>query len=514
MTNNKVKKLIKKIENHKSSGIPGIKSSLFKITAKILVPQFKFLFNLCLRLSIFPSAWKNTIVTPLYKAGDPSQPGNYRPIACIPLPAKLLEKCIHNQLYDYLESCNLLTDEQFGFRRFRNTQQSIFKFIDNIYQNINSSLSTIAIYVDFRKAFDTVDHQILLEKLKTFNLSNNSVKLFNSYLTDRTQQVFTNKILSKKCLVKTGVPQGGTLGPLLFIMYINSLPNIINNSQTILFADDTVIFHPVSNFDHNYNQIQKDLYHLHLWCRLNLLEINASKTKVMFFSSKHLNSTSKPLRKFKLGLSDLEFVEEYKYLGVTIDSKLSFTKHLKNLISTVSFKISQLRKIRKSLSDKVALQLYKSMILPVMDYSDIFYHHQNAKLVRKLQTLQNRAIRVISRLSRLTNTEDEERKLGLLPLSVRRAQHILLFAFEIRNSMPHLTVLFDDDRNQTKMFTRHYNPDRNQFKMFRPAKTLIQKSISYVLRSTWNALPSQIHQIDDKVTLSRYLINNQHLLNF
>lgn len=144
---------------------------------------------------------------------------------------------------------------------------------------------------------------------------------------------------------------------------------------------------------------------------MNLLEINASKTKVMSFSSKHLNTTSKPLKKVKLGHSELDYVDDFKYLGISVNTKLTFTTHLKNLIN----KVSLLHRIRKSLTDKVALQLYKTIILPVMDYGDLFYHHQNAKLVKKLLTIQNRCVRIIARLPTLTNTEEEEKKLNLLP---------------------------------------------------------------------------------------------------
>lgn len=404
LTNNEV---IKRIENHKSSGVPEITSKMFKITAKILVPQFRFLFNLCLRTSTFPTKWKNSVVTPLFKAGNSLSAGNYRPIACIPLPGKLLEKCIHIQLYDYLESHHLLCNNQYGFRSNRNTQQAIFMYLDNIYRNLNLNIDTIAVYVDFRKAFDTVDHPTLLNKLRDFNLSPKSIELFNNYLSNRTQQVYTNKTMSPPLPIKTGVPQGSTLGPLLLVMYINSLPAIAKNSSTILFADDTVIFHPLVNQTANFDLIQKDLDLLHLWCRYNRLEINTSKTKAMYFSSKHLNSTSKPYKKLRLGKTDIDFINDYKYLGVTIDTDLTFKTHITNLINTISFKVSQLRRIRKSLSNKIALQMYKTMILPVMDYGDLFYHNKNNKLLNKLRTIQNRSIRIISQLPRLTNTDSE-----------------------------------------------------------------------------------------------------------
>lgn len=327
----------------------------------------------------------------------------------------MLEKCIHLQLVDYLESHNLLNNAQFGFRSRRNTSQAIFNFLDNIYQNINQNIDTLAIYVDFRKAFDTVHHLTLLNKLKQFHLWLPAISFFDSYLKDRTQQVFVNKQLSPCKTVTTGVPQGSTLGPLLFILYINDLPRIFHKAKSLLFADDTVIFHPVSdNLHTTFKLVQAELDILHLWCRNNLLEVNAGKTKVMYFSSKFLNSTSKPYRKLNFGGMDLVFVDEYRYLGLTIDTRLSFAHHINNTLKTLSFRVMQLKKIRNSITHKIALQLYKCMILPIMDYADIFCHNKSSKLLKKFQIMQNRCVRLISRFPRLTSTEEETKKLELI----------------------------------------------------------------------------------------------------
>lgn len=515
-TNAEVKLLVKSIQTHKSSGINGISSNLFKISAKVLIPQIKYLFNLCMRSKKFPRNWKNTIVTPLFKSGDSKDAGNYRPIACIPLPGKLLEKCMHMQLYDYLESNHLLCEHQFGFRRGRNTSQAIFNYLDNIYQNINNSLDTIAVYVDFRKAFDTVDHRILIDKLTQFNLSTSAIALLNNYLSNRTQQVFANKRLSNPQPINTGVPQGSTLGPLLFIMYINDLPFIFNNSNTLLFADDTVIFHPITkDFETSYKLIQHDLKMLNLWCRNNLLEVNTSKTKVTYFSSKYLNTTSKPYRKLTLNSKELEYVDVYKYLGLNIDAGLTMNFHLNNTMKTVSYRVLQLKRIRNSISHKIALQLYKCMILPIIDYADIFYHNKNASLLKKFQIIQNRCIRIISQLPRISNTEDEEKKLDLLPLNTRRAVHVLQFASDIVSKQPEL--MSDSNSGLSNKnpgaLTRSQNPNRKQMTMFRPNKSITEKSISYTLRKSWNALPTWAHDQADKKTLASFLLANPQYLN-
>lgn len=518
VTNAEVKQLVKSIQIYKSSGISGLTSNLFKICAKILVPQLKFLFNLCIRSRKFPKIWKNTIVTPLYKNGDMKNASNYRPIACIPLPGKLLEKCIHMQLYDFLESNHLLNEFQYGFCRGKNTSQAIFNYLDNIYQNINNSIDTIAVYVDFRKAFDTVSHQTLLNKLNQFNLSPNAITLLNNYLSDRTQQVFVNKHLSDPMTVTTGVPQGSTLGPLLFVMYMNDLPNVFNHSNTLLFADDTVIYHPITkDFDTSFDIMQNELKMLNLWCRKNLLEVNTGKTKVMYFSSKYLNSTNKPYKKLTLNNNDLEYVDIYKYLGLSIDSRLTLQQHLNNTLKTVSYRVLQLKRIRPSITHKIALQLYKCMILPIIDYADIFYHNKNSGLLKKFQTIQNRCIRIISELPRLTNTENEEIRLDLTPLNLRRAIHIIQFASDIAYKQPNLTTAqtgLDNSSVINRCLTRSQNPDRNQMIIFRPSRCLVEKSISYTLRRAWNALPTWVHQSADKKALASFLLANKQYLDF
>lgn len=154
------------------------------------------------------------------------------------------------------------------------------------------------------------------------------------------------------------------------------------------------------------------------------------------------------------------------------------------------------------------------MILPVMDYGDIFYHNKNAKLLNKLHIIQNRSIRIISKLPRLTNTDNEMQKLDLLPLTTRRALHTLQFAFDLVKNQPHLIDQFSSTSQEERMYTRSRNPYRNTFTLFRPTKTKIEKSVSYTMRRAWNALPSGTHQIEDKTTLSNYLLCNSRYLEF
>lgn len=330
--------------------------------------------------------------------------------------------------------------------------------------------------------FDTVHHDKLLNKLKTaYNLSDHASELFRNYLTDRKQRVITNNIISSPRNVATGVPQGSCLGPLLFIFYINNITSIIKHSQIILFADDTVIYHTSPSFEHSHPELQKDLTNLDLWCRDNLLQINVSKTKTKINPRKKNKSLQKILDENKLQINNMsiEFVSEYKYLGVWIDSDLTFAKHVKSIISNVSFRLKKLSRIRSCVTKKTALLLYKSMIVPLYDYGDTFYNLSCKKdLLRRLQSLQNYAIRTISRMPPRTNTSIEEKNLELLSLDQRRKLHSVQLAFYLGNINSNLQLPISSG-----VSTRSLTRNRKQLRVFTPKKALTERSFSYQVSS-------------------------------
>ena len=270
-------KLIMSIPVYKSSGIDNISSKALKDAFSILNDQLLYIMNQSILSGIFPDAWKLATVIPLPKVNNPSDVSDYRPISLLPLPGKLLEKLLHSQLIGYLENNNLLNNKQNGFRKNHNTNDTVFKLVHGLTNEINERRFTSAVFVDFTKVFDTINHVKLINKLKLFSVQTNLIKWVRSYLTNRKQRVMVNGKFSNWDAVEYGVPQGSTLGPLLFIMYTNDMTDNIRNSDVLLYADDTVLYRSDSDADRNHRNLQGDLNRLYRWCNNNGLTINSKK---------------------------------------------------------------------------------------------------------------------------------------------------------------------------------------------------------------------------------------------
>ena len=344
------------INTAKSSGIGDISSKVFKDAFLVLVPQLVYMFNLSFGKSQFPDKWKEATIIPLFKGGKKTEVGNYRPISLLPIPGKLLEKVAHANLSKFLKENNILSAKQGGFRKGFSTASTIASLTDDILSNTNGGLTTMAVFIDLKKAFDTVNHSILGKKLELYGISGSNLDWCRDYLSRRKQVTLANNVLSSSKSIQCGVPQGSVLGPLFFILYINDVQHAIKNSNVQLYADDTVIHTAGNDMTQTVDKLQLDLNRFADWCNANKLSLNVSKTKHMNFGTRYMVKKAKDV-KIVVNGEKLQIVPTYKYLGITLDSVLSYNSHVSSVINMVLYKLNLLSKVRKYLTESVALKI-------------------------------------------------------------------------------------------------------------------------------------------------------------
>ena len=293
------------------------------------------MFNSSLFLSIFPKAWKLSTIVPLPKVPHPRSASDLRPVALTPLPGKLMEKLICGRIQGWLSDNEILSIAQHGFRKKKSTISAIASFLDTIYNDINNKIDPWIIYLDLKKAFDTISHVKMIEKLRVLGLDQATLGWFRSYLNDRWQCVKLNNLISDTLPITYGVPQGSILGPILFSIYINEIANIVN-CGIVLYADDTVIFHQDKNI------LQDNLRIITDWCNNNLLTINVEKSHWMH--TRLCGKIDKNVAQDDIALmvknKKLTEVNTYKYLGLHIDNNLNFQLHHKKVISQIQLKLN------------------------------------------------------------------------------------------------------------------------------------------------------------------------------
>ena len=336
--------ILLQLDDNKSPGPSNIPIKLLKISAPIIVPHLVSIFNLSFKTGIFPDLMKLAKVVPIFKAGSKLLVTNYRPISLLSVFSKILEKIVHKQLYEFLQLNSVIYESQFGFQKNRSTLHSLIEIVENIRNCMDTSNYGCGIFIDLKKAFDTVNHEILINKLEHYGIRGTNLKWFSSYLNGRTQFTFCNNSSSEIKGITCGVPQGSVLGPLLFLLYINDLPNISKVLKFYLFADDTNIFYQSPNLDTLQKVLNKELRKLSLWLNANRLALNISKTNFVIFAAKN-----KPLKNVTLLLHNkaIEEKDHVKYLGILIDSQLTFKYHITAVAKKISRSTGLMYRIRR-----------------------------------------------------------------------------------------------------------------------------------------------------------------------
>ena len=372
-------------------------------------------FNSCLNLGIFPECLKSSIIKPRFKKGSKFSLDNYRPISNINVFSKIFEKLIYSRLISFIESQQLLSETQFGFLRNKGIEKAALTFLYDVYSAKNHSLSTAAVYIDYSRAFDTIDHNILLYKLHCLGIRGHLLNLFESFLSSRRYRVRIRSSLSDPVISTVGTPQGSSLSPLLFIIDINDVVSHMGKCKVLLYADDIVLYHSKSDSALLQSEIQADINKIYSFSTANKLLANTLKTKFMLFKA----SSNSPDIKLNLNNEDIECVKEFKYLGLTIDNQLSFKTHILNITKKLNSVNGAIYSLSFKVPSYILRKIFYSIGHPHLNLHIIAWGGASLSSLYPLNIALNKIVRNIKSNSvhYNLNTNDSYNALNILQVS-------------------------------------------------------------------------------------------------
>ena len=489
---------IKQMKNV-GAGIDGINANIFKHTYLAIINELVHLINICLANGVFPSALKMAVIKPVFKSGDKKVFNNYRPISILPYISKLLEKVIHLRIMTYLDNANILSSCQFGFQKNRSTYMPMLLLQENITKSFEKGNITCGLYLDLKKAFDTVDHTILVGKLEKYGFANSALNIIKSYLSNRKQCVEYYGARSTFKLVKIGVPQGSILGPLLFLLYINDFPNISQNIKFLLYADDTAIFFESDKMSTLQQLVDTECTHICNWLEINKLSLNTQKTVFQLYKCSNIS------QKLTVKLNGTQIKEEVKvkYLGMYIDANLKWASHIEQLSVILSRNIGAINRSKYLLNKQSLLMLYNALVLPYISYCCIIWGFTYPTYISKIETLQKRMVRIIDGQHRLAHSDPIFKGNNILKVKdIARHQLITVMHKKFTETLPNEIESLFTLTIAPNIMTR----SRRHFTETFTEKLYGTRVVSWIGPRLWNSVIAPHFSITDIRTSSKYWI--------
>lgn len=512
-------KIINKLKSN-AEGCDYISLKMLIMTFPNTTDVIKDLINMSINSSVFPDVWKTAIVRPLPKVSHPAEMKDLRPISNLPCLSKIMEKVVCGQLVEYLESNNILPETQSGFRKGRGTVTAMLDVTDNILCAQDEGLCTILVLLDFSRAFDSINLNLLLSKLSYYGFDVKALKWFHSYLSERYQYVELNRpdgssIISERIAVTTGVPQGSILGPILFILYTADIGQHIHHCKFHIYADDIqlyISFKP-SEIDNAISILNEDLLSIATWSTSNCLLLNPEKTKYLLFGSSHRLATLCPSINVMLQGQAIARVMESRNLGLHMDAGLRFEKHVIQSVKTCFYKHKVLYKARPFLQESLRVQLVESLILSKLNYMDtVFGPRLLARTQKLIQRVQNACARFCFSIPFRAHVTPYLNEHTILKMRHRRKLHLACLLFGVlKFKAPSYLYNKLSWLSKSRPHGSRRCADQLATKSHRSAT--FRGSFRYAATKCWNNIPPPIRNIQNaqcfKINLKKFIFKHQ-----
>lgn len=487
-----------------------ISMKVVKDAFEVIGDRFLDMVNTSLTYGIFPSAWKTSYVIPVPKVSNSSKCEDHRPINTVSVFEKIIEVAVKDQLINFCDNKEVIVQNQSGFRKHYSCESAIINVCDEWFKCLEDNEVVLVIFLDLKRAFETISRELLISKLEGIGLRNNVLNWFKSYLSNRCQKVKYNNSVTGELQIEHGVPQGTILGPILFTLYINDIVKCVQECKISMFADDTILYISGKDLNQMYVSINRELNILNNWLCHNSLSLNLTKTKYMLIG-KNYTLSSLDTTNFYVELNNykIEQVKEIKYLGVIIDENLKFKKHCEYILNKMSKKVNFMRRIGGNLTMSTKILLYKAIISPHIEYCSSILFNFNQNEIEKLQKLQNKSMRTILKCNRYTPIKTMLEVLNFMNVKQRIIFKTLDFVYKLKNktTAPYLS-------NKVKYVNNvhsHNTRQKNDFFIDTAKTSLLNKTILYKGLNMFNTLPTEIKNCETYSKFKKMLKN--HVVN-